>query len=95
MPGGQSASALGASLEVLERSMGASTSIFAAGLGFGATATGTGFDTMAGFIDEIEAVAFWFGGSCQWRNGVSLLVKRLEDGQPCGQLDTSIRLLSG
>ena len=33
---------------------GTSTSIFAAGLGFGATDTGTGFDTMAGFIVEIE-----------------------------------------
>ena len=51
MPGGQSASAFGASLEVLERSTGTSTSIFA-GLGFGAA--GTGFGIMAGFIVEIE-----------------------------------------
>ena len=55
MPGGQSASAFGASLEVLERSTGTSTSIFAAGLGFGAA--GTGFGIMAGFTDEMEAGA--------------------------------------
>ena len=54
MPGGQSASAFGASLEVLERSTGTSTSIFAAGLGFGAA--GTGFGIMAGFT-EMEAGA--------------------------------------
>ena len=65
MPGGQSASALGASLEVFERSTGTSTSILGAGLALmeadgDVLVVGTGFEAeglMEATVAEAAAMA--------------------------------------
>ena len=62
MPGGQSASALGASLEVLERSTGTSTSIFGVGFGLAGPVGGEAGETagfnVGAFICVFEAWTF-------------------------------------